>query len=62
MSSLGICSKNISNFTVRRDSQVVHLDIIVGKVLPDVCLKTNDVVCYYSFLYPKCEAVFSIGS
>lgn len=41
---------------------MVHLDIIVGNVLPDVCLKTNDVVCYYSFLYPKCEAVFAIGS
>lgn len=62
MSSLGICSKNISNFTIRRDSQVVHLDIIVGNVLTGVCLKTNGVVCYYSFLYPKCEAVFSIGS
>lgn len=62
MSSCGIYSKNISNFTIRRGSQVVYLDRIVGNVLPGACLKTNGVVCYYSFLHPKCEAVFVIGS
>lgn len=62
MSSYGIYSKNISNFTIRIGSQEVHLDRIVGNVLPGTRLKTNGVVCYYSFLYPKCEAVFVIGS
>lgn len=41
---------------------MVHLDRIVGNVLPGACLKTNCVVRYYSFLYPKCKAVFVIGS
>lgn len=66
--SLPIChpvafrGKEISDSKIRRGSQVVHLDRIVGNVLPGSCLKTNSVVRYYSFLYPKCKAVFVIGS
>lgn len=44
MSSSGIYSKNISNFTIRRGSQVVHLGQIVGNLLPGAGLKTNVVV------------------
>lgn len=41
---------------------MVHLDKIVGNVLPGAYLKTNGIVCDYSFLYPRCEAVFAISS
>lgn len=41
---------------------MVHLDRIVGNVLPGAYLKTNSVVCYYSCLYSTCEAAFVIGS
>lgn len=41
---------------------MVRLDRIVRNVFPGACLKTNSVVCYYSFLYPKREAVFATGS
>lgn len=49
MSSCGIYNKNISKFTIRRGSQVLPLDRIVGNALSGACLKTNSVVCYCSF-------------
>lgn len=41
---------------------MVPLDRIVGNSLSGACLKINSVVCYCSFLYSKCKAVFVIGS